>query len=131
MKKSCRVCRNACPYGSIKFDRNGKLSTWDICKKCETFDCVNICPNNALKQCVKEYMVDEIMLINLLRFYKVNILTKTSLLEVKDEGAVVLRDRHRQTLPSDAIIIAAGFKPNDELFCLFSGKVSELYLIGE
>ena len=30
-------------------------------KDCETFECVNICPNNVLKQCVKEYTVDEIM----------------------------------------------------------------------
>lgn len=63
-EKGCRACRNACPYGSIKFDVNGKHSiNWDICKKCETFDCVDSCPNNALKQCVKEYTVDELMTI--------------------------------------------------------------------
>jgi pyruvate formate lyase activating enzyme len=63
-EKGCRACKGACPYGSIKFNENGKQEiTWDICKKCETFDCVNICPNNALKQCVKEYTVDEIMTI--------------------------------------------------------------------
>lgn len=62
--KGCRACRNVCPYDSIKFDRNGKQSiTWDICKKCETFECVNICPNNVLKECVKEYTVDEIIKI--------------------------------------------------------------------
>jgi pyruvate formate lyase activating enzyme len=63
-ENGCRACRSICPYGSIKFDDNGKQSiTWDICKECETFECVDICPNNALKQCVKEYTVDEIMTI--------------------------------------------------------------------
>lgn len=62
--KGCRACRNACPHGSIKFDENGEQSiSWEICKNCDTFDCVNICPNNALKQCVKEYSVDELMAI--------------------------------------------------------------------
>lgn len=63
-EKGCRACRNACPNDSIKFDENGKPSiAWDICIKCETFDCVSICPNNALKQCVKEFTVDELMTI--------------------------------------------------------------------
>ncbi|MBP2655132.1 MAG: transporter [Firmicutes bacterium] len=63
-EKGCRACRNACPYGSIKFNEFGEPSiTWDICRKCESFDCVNICPNNALKQCVKEYTVDELVAI--------------------------------------------------------------------
>lgn len=62
--KGCRACRNACPYGSIKFDKNGKQSiTWEICEKCDTFDCVSICPNNALKQCVREYTADEVTAI--------------------------------------------------------------------
>lgn len=63
-EKGCRACRNVCPHGSIKFDEKGKPSiVWDICKECETFDCVKICPNNALKQCVREYTVDEIAAI--------------------------------------------------------------------
>ncbi len=62
--KGCRACKNICPYGSIKFYENKKPSiTRDICKRCETFECVSICPNNSLKQCVKEYSVDEIIKI--------------------------------------------------------------------
>ena len=62
--KGCRACRDVCPNGSIKFDENGKQSIrWDICKNCETFECVNICPNNVLKECAKEYTVDEVMKI--------------------------------------------------------------------
>jgi pyruvate formate lyase activating enzyme len=61
-EKGCRACRNACPHSAIIFADNGKPSvTWNICSTCETFDCVTICPNNALKQCIKEYTVDELM----------------------------------------------------------------------
>jgi pyruvate formate lyase activating enzyme len=60
--KGCRACKNSCPYGSIRFDENYKPSIdWDICGECESFECVSICPNNALKQCVKEYTVDGLM----------------------------------------------------------------------
>jgi len=63
-EKGCRACKNVCPQNSIKFGKDGKLSIdWSICINCETFDCVNICPNNALKQCVKEYTVDELITI--------------------------------------------------------------------
>ncbi|MEE0202825.1 MAG: 4-hydroxyphenylacetate decarboxylase activase [Muricomes sp.] len=62
--KGCRACRNTCPKDSIKFDENGKPSiTWSICEDCESFECISICPNNALKQCVKEYTVDSLMKI--------------------------------------------------------------------
>jgi pyruvate formate lyase activating enzyme len=62
--KGCRACKNACPQDSITFAVNGKPSiTWDICKWCEAFECVAVCPNNALKQCVKDYTVDELIAI--------------------------------------------------------------------
>lgn len=63
-EKGCRACRNVCPKGSIKFDQNGKPSIMrDICKECETIECADICPNNALKKCMKEYTVDEVIAI--------------------------------------------------------------------
>lgn len=67
--KDCRACRTICPHNSIKFDDNGKPSIkWTICKDCQTFDCVSICPNNSFKQCVKEYTVEELMKILLRDF---------------------------------------------------------------
>lgn len=63
-ESGCRACRDVCPNGSIQFDESRKLSiSHDICGRCETFDCVSICPNNVFKQCVKEYKVDDIMAI--------------------------------------------------------------------
>ncbi|SFM34154.1 4-hydroxyphenylacetate decarboxylase activase [Pelosinus propionicus] len=63
-ENGCRACRNVCPYGSIQFDANGRPEiTWEICRDCDTFNCIAICPNNALKQCIKEYTVDELVTI--------------------------------------------------------------------
>lgn len=63
-EKGCRACKNVCPHGSIKFADNGEPGiTWEICRACETFDCITICPNHALKQCVKEYTADELAAI--------------------------------------------------------------------
>jgi pyruvate formate lyase activating enzyme len=62
--KGCRACEKACPDNLIQFNENGEISiNLDICQNCETFDCVGICPNNALKQCMKEYTADDIIKI--------------------------------------------------------------------
>ncbi|MEF9940315.1 MAG: 4-hydroxyphenylacetate decarboxylase activase [Clostridium sp.] len=64
--KGCRACKDSCPYGSIILNEDGKPSIhWELCMKCETFECTNSCPNNVFKQCVKEYTPQE--LITLLR----------------------------------------------------------------
>lgn len=63
-EKGCRACRNICPYGSVQLDKAGKPNlTWNVCHECETFECVPVCPNYALKQCVTEYTVDKLMAI--------------------------------------------------------------------
>lgn len=60
--KGCRACSDICPHNSITFDENGKPSVnFAICDDCESFECTTICPNNSLKQCVKEYTVDDLM----------------------------------------------------------------------
>lgn len=62
--KGCRACKTVCPHDSIQWDASGKPSpTWSICRACETFECVSLCPNHALKQCVADYSVDELMAI--------------------------------------------------------------------
>lgn len=62
--KGCRACKNVCSKEAIKFNEDEKPSIeLNVCKECESFDCVNICPNNVFKQCVKEYTVDDIVKI--------------------------------------------------------------------
>lgn len=62
--KGCRACRDICPHGSIQLLEEEKPSiTWDICLQCDTFECIDICPNHVFKQCVKEYTPEELLLI--------------------------------------------------------------------
>ncbi|MDR3670729.1 MAG: 4-hydroxyphenylacetate decarboxylase activase [Holophaga sp.] len=63
-QKGCRACRDACPRGSISFDEAGRHHIdLALCEGCETFDCVAICPNGVLKQCVRDYTVDQLVQI--------------------------------------------------------------------
>lgn len=58
----CRACVDICPYGAIIFNESeAPTLKWDLCKKCKTFECANICAANALRVCGKEYTVDELM----------------------------------------------------------------------
>lgn len=36
---------------------------WNKCKDCHDFPCTSICPNRALKQCVREYTIEELLQI--------------------------------------------------------------------
>lgn len=63
-EKGCSACDGVCPHDSITFDTSGKPSVnWEICRKCKTFECTKICPNGALKQCVRRMSVEELMTI--------------------------------------------------------------------
>lgn len=60
----CRACQSVCPRGAIRFSAAGEPRLdWRQCRDCESFECVAICPNQALKQCVREHTVDELMAI--------------------------------------------------------------------
>lgn len=63
-EKGCRVCEPVCPSHAIRF-QEGQPPAVDLgqCASCDTFSCVDICPNRALKQCVKEYTSGELLQI--------------------------------------------------------------------
>ncbi len=55
-EKGCDVCVSVCPTGAIAMaPRQPPRVDWDKCHACTDFACTRICPNKALKQCVKEY----------------------------------------------------------------------------
>lgn len=60
-KNGCRACRDICPKGGLSFTEAGPKVNWEICGKCTSFECISVCPNNALKMCGKEYTVDGLM----------------------------------------------------------------------
>jgi 2-enoate reductase len=72
------------------------------------------------------------MLLDLLKFYKVNVMTNVSILEVIDEGVVVINKYFsRDTLPADMVIVAGGLEPEQEVYRLLKGHLANLYLIGD
>ncbi len=76
--------------------------------------------------------MNRVMLLDLLKFHKVDIMTNSSLSEVIDKGAVVInKDSRRDTLPADTIIIAVGLQPEQGIYRLLQGNLTNLYLIGD
>ena len=75
---------------------------------------------------------NRMMLLDLLKFHKVNVLTNTSLVEVTDDGAVVIdRSSHKKTLPADIVVLCVGLKSDQELYRSLMDKIPNLYLIGD
>lgn len=76
--------------------------------------------------------MNKIMLIDLLEMNKVRIITSSALLEVTDDGAVLIDNHFRkQTAAADTVAIAAGFDSNRELYDKVRGKIVDLYRIGD
>lgn len=61
--KGCRACLGVCPYNAIRETENGVAVDWMLCRKCTTFECTSICPNEALKKCVREYTVSDLVAV--------------------------------------------------------------------
>ena len=71
-------------------------------------------------------------LLQLLKDEKVDILTESNVLEIKDEGVVIEnKSGKRNTLSADTVVVAIGLKSNDELSEALRDKVPELYVIGD
>ena len=77
-------------------------------------------------------LMNKMMLVDLLNFYKVNILTNTSLLEVRNNDVVVInKSNSRNILKTDTVVLAVGLIPNHDLYCKLQGKIHNIYLIGD
>jgi len=63
---------------------------------------------------------------------QVALLTNTKCEEVKSDSVTVIStEGQRKTYLVDSIIVAVGYRANDELFKTLEGKVPELYRIGD
>lgn len=71
------------------------------------------------------------MLLMLLKDSKVNVLAGTWPQRAVREGLVVRHDGKEATIPADAIIVSAGMRPRNELRAELSGKVANLFAIGD
>jgi 2-enoate reductase len=71
------------------------------------------------------------MLRDLLKFHKVNVLTDTCLLEVTDDGVTVAKSSEKTKLPADTVVIAVGLCPDQELYSSLKDNVPNLHLVGD
>lgn len=76
--------------------------------------------------------MNRLMLLDLLKFHRTEVLTNTSLLEILEDG-VILKDQssQRKSLPADGIVLAVGLEPEKGLYETLRGQIPNLYLIGD
>lgn len=75
---------------------------------------------------------NSMMLRDLLKFHKVNVLTNTSLSEVTDDGVVVVEKSSPKTrLPADTVVIAVGLKSDQELYSALKDNIPNLHIVGD
>jgi len=66
-----------------------------------------------------------------LRSKKVTLLTSATCEEIKEGSVkVTTAEGKKETIPADTVIIAVGYKANDQLYKALEGKVPEIYCIG-
>mgnify|MGYP000334092186 CR=1 FL=1 len=76
--------------------------------------------------------MNKIMLIDLMKKYNIKIITGNSLLEVTEDGAVLIDSSFKkQNVSADTVIIAVGFRSDRELYDKLNGKIADLYLVGD
>jgi 2-enoate reductase len=72
------------------------------------------------------------MLLNLMKQAHVKVITSSSLLEVTDEGALIIgKDFRKQTIPADTVVVAVGYTANNQLFKEIYGEVPNVYNVGD
>jgi 2-enoate reductase len=70
-------------------------------------------------------------LLDLIKESKVEVLTKTKLLEVTRKGAIVDTGGSKVELKADSIVLALGFKSESSLRKDLEGRVPELFAVGD
>ncbi len=75
---------------------------------------------------------NRIMLLDLLKLRGVEALTDHCLLEVTDEGAVLMSGTSgKREVKADTVVLSVGLRPNRDLYDALRGKVPNLHLIGD
>ena len=72
------------------------------------------------------------MLLDLLKFHKVEVLTNTSLLEITDDGVGLIDSSfHRRIIHAGNIVLAMGLESDQKLSRSLMGKIPNVYSIGD
>jgi 2-enoate reductase len=75
---------------------------------------------------------NSLMLLDLLKFHKIDILTNAGLSEVTEDGVVVTdKGCSKNRLSVDTVVIATGLESDQELYRSLTAGIPNLYLIGD
>ena len=78
------------------------------------------------------FHMNRMMMLDMLRFHRVKILINTRLIEVVDDGVLLLGSSpNKERLKADTVVLAVGLEPDGGLYRALLGKRPNLYLIGD
>jgi len=78
------------------------------------------------------FNANKLMLLDLLALNNVRIEVNTCIQEVADDGVITIdKDSKRKVIEADAVVLAVGLKPDDQLYKSLIGKVANLYALGD
>ncbi len=111
---------------------NGAETALWMAKQGKHVTIIEIFPELMMAGKVPVSYANRLMLLDLLRFYQVELLTNHSVLEIK-EGGIVLVDKghNKKEIEADTIGVSIGLKPDRELYDRLLGKTPNLFLIGD
>ena len=93
---------------------------------------VEILPELMMAGKVPVPYANRLMLLDLLRFNQVEILASHSVVEIRENGIVLVDKSHgKKEIEADTIGISIGLRPDRDLYDSLVGKVPNLYLIGD
>ena len=74
--------------------------------------------------------VNKFNLMKILREYEVNQMTQTKVVEILDDGVIIENSQGQQTLPADTVVIALGYRPNNQLAEALSAVHNHVIVVG-
>jgi len=76
--------------------------------------------------------MNRMMLVDLLRYHRVDVIRNTFLLEIlEDEVLLIDKSFQRKRVPAETVVLAVGMRPDSKLYNTLQGKIPNLYLIGD
>jgi 2-enoate reductase len=73
-----------------------------------------------------------LMISDMLKFNKVEVLTETRPLEITDDAVLLMRgSSEKESLRADTVVLSLGLSPDKKLYDALVGKIPNLYLIGD
>lgn len=110
----------------------GCETSWYLASQARSVKLIDILSQDEILQ--DEHPTNRCTLIRSMQKQGVEILGKREIREVKEQGAVVRRERGTEEfIPADNVVLATGFEPKDSLKDIFSKKLpdTEVYFVGD